>query len=558
MLEETTGLGERRATTIVTVILFVEALWIFLYKYLPLDAGLWALQAELVHAHLAGSLSSAERITWSLIPYPASNLGAPLLAGILTFLFSGEVVTRLLLTFGAIFLRGLGIVTLFRTLRVHDDTIYYLIPALVLSGIWFTGALPYLLGETLVVWILAFFISQDRPRSYAYWFVSIGLLVVSFFSALVFLFAAFVVIMVMVEQRRTVHLSQGWLGEPRAVMSLLIPGAALVALGLFAGEPIFRLTSANLIPSPGFGRVLFLLTPAPNVLEATFRYGDILHGLLTIIFCAVLLGCFARAYLLAIEEVTWQSKAVRIAGYTLLILSLLGPIISQAGIETSSWTILAIVLILGGAYSGGPAVRRTPADRLLITGTLICLISTALLNGFSIVTGNAAAEDVIKSSRSLIMQERQMALEDEHLPHIGIRFVLDSALVQHDASHSVGTLSYSETAPIYLFTESDLLKQPWAFQPRGGIVRTTAMNGKTSSPSLPVMLGSEDHYVDSTIRILSVMSKGMAVSPTFGPFTLSLAEDAGINIDKGEGSYRLAIGKLKAGHPLQMAIKSEP
>ena len=552
MLEETTGLTERRATTVVTVILFVESLWIFLYKYLPLDAGLWALQAELVHRHLAGHSNDG----WNLIHYPASNIGGPLLAGILTFFFSGEVATRLLLTFGAIFLRGLGIVTLFRTLRVHDDTVYYLVPVLMLGGIWFTGALPYLLAETVAIWVLIFFISQDRPRGYAYWFVSIGLLVVSFFSALVFLLAIFVVIMVMIEQRRHVHLSQGWLGEPRAVMSLLIPGAVLAALGLIGGEPIFRISSTNLIPSAGLGRVLFLLTPAPNILEATFRYGDIFHGLLTIVFCAVLLGCFARAFFLPIEEVTWQSKAIRSAGYILLVLALFGPLISHIGIETSSWMMLAIALILGGAYSGGPAVRRTPLDSLLFTGALISLISTVLLNGFSIATGSAAAEDVLKSSRSLITQERETALEDEHIPHIGIRFVLDSALVQRDASHSIGTLSYSETAPIYLFTETDLLKQPWAFQPRGGIVHTGALDGKTISPAIPIMLGSADRYIDSTVRVLAAMTKGAIVSPTFGPFTLSLAEDAGINIDKGEVSYRLAIGKLQAGHPLEMAEKN--
>jgi hypothetical protein len=550
-MQETTGLTERRATTIVTVILFVEALWVFLYKYLPLDAGLWALQAELVHGHLTGHSSDG----WRLIIYPASNIGGPLLDGLLVFLFSGEVATRLLLTFGAIFFRGLGIVTLFRTLRVHDDTIYYLVPVIVLSGIWFTGALPYLLGETVVIWVIVFFISQDRPHSYAYWFVSIGLFIVSFFSALVFLLAVFVVITVMIEQRRSVHLSQGWMSEPRSVMSLLIPGAAVVALGLFGGEPIFRLSSTNFIPAAGIGREFFLLTPAPNVLEATFRYGDILHGILTIIFVAVLLGCFARAYFLAIEEVTWQSKAVRSAGYILLILALLGPFFSRIGIETSSWIALSTVMILGGSYSGGPAVRRTPLDGLLFTGALISLISTVLLNGFSIAQGSAAAEDVLKSSRSLITQERQTALEDQHIPHIGIRFVADSLLLQSDASHSVGTLSYSETAPIYLFTEPDLLKQPWAFQPRGGIVKTGGQNGNASSPAIPIMLGSADRYIDSTIRILSVMPKNAVVSPTFGPFTLSLNEDAGINIDKGEASYRLAIGTLKAGHPLQMADK---
>src|SRR5205823_4759164 len=54
MLEESTGLGERRATTIVTTLLFALALFVFLFKYLPLDAGLWTLQGELIARHMAG------------------------------------------------------------------------------------------------------------------------------------------------------------------------------------------------------------------------------------------------------------------------------------------------------------------------------------------------------------------------------------------------------------------------------------------------------------------------------------------------------------------------
>src|SRR4051812_34031651 len=103
MLDETTGLSERRATTVVTCILFVQALWVFLHKYLPLDAGLWALQSELVHSHISGNAGDG----WKMIPYPAANVLGPFISGIMTFVFSGEVVTRLLLTFGAIFLRGL-------------------------------------------------------------------------------------------------------------------------------------------------------------------------------------------------------------------------------------------------------------------------------------------------------------------------------------------------------------------------------------------------------------------------------------------------------------------
>ncbi|MDP4289229.1 MAG: hypothetical protein Q8922_15020 [Bacteroidota bacterium] len=548
MLDESTGLGERRARTVVIMILFAQAVWAFLFKYLPLDAGLWALQSELVRTHLSGSSHDALRV----IPFPVANMGAPFLGALMTSIMSGEIATRILLTFGGIFLRGLGIVMLFRVLHVRDIAVYLLVPILVMSGVWFSGALPLLLAETAAFWVLAFFLSQEHPHSVAFWIISLGLLLVAWFHALVFLLLVVVILMVMREQSRSVHLSQGWLSEPRAVMSLLLPGVVLVVLGFIGGEPILQLSSSHLLPD-GLRRSLFLLTPAPDVIEATFRYENIVHLLLTVLFGIVVLGCFARAYLLAIEEVTWQSRALRTAGYVLLVLALLGPLFASSGIETSSGLILATVLVLAGSYSGGPAVRRTPADRLLYTGALIAIIASLGLNAFSIAVGSSAASDVLKSSRMLIAQERQQALEDEHLDNIRIRFVLDSALVATQESGLVGRLSYSSTAPMYLFGEHDLLAQPSAFQPRGGMVRTNTA-AANASPVFPMQLGSEDRYVDSTMRILAAMNDSSHISPSFGPFSLYLTEDAGMMIDKGEANYRLMIGKLKAGHPIEMAV----
>ncbi len=553
-MDESTGLNERRARTIVVCVLIAETVWVFLARYLPLDAGLWALQAELVRHHLAGHAHDG----WHLIPYPASNIGAPLIAALLTSLFPGEVAVRLMLTLGAIFLRGMGMLTLFRILRVRDAAIYFLIPVLAMTGLWFTGALPYLMAETLALWVLVYFLSQDHPRSSAYWTLSIGLLLVSLLSGLVFLFMMVVVIMIMLEQRRNVHLSQGWLNEPRSVLSLLTLGAIVVALGFLAGEPILRLSSSGFLPT-GLSRMLLLLTPAPRVLEATFRYGDILHSLVTLLFLLVLLGCFARAYLLAIEEVTWQSRAVRSAGYVLLLLALLGPLLSGIGIESSSGAILAVTFILAGSYSRGPAARRNPIDRLLYTCTVIVVVASIGMNAFSIAKGSAAALDVIHSARSLVSGERETTRQDEHLNHIGVRFVMDSSLGAQ--ATYVGTMSYSATAPLYLFTEGDVLDDPAAFQVPGGVVKTSKVLplplgegwGEGISPTVPILLGSEDKYMDSTIRILTSLPMGTHVSNSFGPFEMFLAEDAGLTIDKGEATYHLAIGKLRAGHPVEMA-----
>ncbi len=412
-MEETTGLNERRARTIVTLALLFESLWVFFSKYLPLDAGLWALQAELIKSHLAGHAPDA----WRLIPYPASNIGAPFIAGLLSSFLPGEVVIRLLLAFGGILLRGLAMLALFRALRVRDAAIYFLVPVLAMTGLWYGGALPYLAGETLALWMLVFLLTQNQPRSSAFWIFSFGMVLVSLFNGLVFLLMMIVVIMILREQRRSVHLSQGWLAEPRSVLGVLLPGLLVLALGVIGGEPIFRLSGTRLLPT-GLPRLLFLLTPAPNVLEATFRYGDILHALLELLFFVVLLGCFARAYLLAIEEYTWQSRSIRSAGYIVFVLALLSPIFSGIGIETSSAIIFAIVLILAGSYSRGPAVRRTPADRLIYSLVVITAIASISINAFSIYAGGSAASDVLRTARLMASEEPETVAQNEHIPGI--------------------------------------------------------------------------------------------------------------------------------------------
>src|ERR1041385_1445266 len=266
MLEESTGLGERRARSVTTIVLAGLALFVFLFKYLPLDAGLWALQAELVRNHMAGNAADGIKA----IPYPVANMGVPFITAIMTSFMSGELAVRILMTFGAIFIQGFGMVLLFRALHVRDIAVYFLIPVLAMSGIWFTGALPFLMAETVAFYVLAFFVSQDRPHGSAYWAISLGLLLVAFFPALVFLLMIVVIFMIMKEQSRSVHLSQGWLSQPRTVISLLFPGAMLVVLGMVGGEPIFRLSSSALVPT-GLRRSIFLMTPAPDVMRKMER-----------------------------------------------------------------------------------------------------------------------------------------------------------------------------------------------------------------------------------------------------------------------------------------------
>ncbi len=550
MLEETSGRAERRAVLVVNTVLIIEALWTFLHKHLPLDAALWTSQAELVHRHLSGASVDG----WSLIPYPAANIGGPLIAGLMTFLFPAEVSVRLLLVVVGIFLKGAGLTAMFRSMRVRDEAIYYLIPVLVWSGIWFSGALPYLMAETVAVWVLAFFLTQERPSSIAYWVVSLGLGVVALFHASVFLFAGVVVIAISLEQRRSVHLSQGWMSSGKAVMSLLVPGTLILFLGFLGGEPLFSVSSSSFLPHAAFGRLLFIGTAAPDVLEATFRYGDLVHGLVSLGLSFLLLGLFARAFFLAMEEVTWRSRALKSSGFLLIVLALASPLLNSAGIDTSAWLGIAISLALAGAYSRGPAVRRTYIDRLLLGLSLIIMIVAGVMNGFSVELGSQAADDAIASARRLIGQDKQSVLEDEHLTVQSVRLVVDSSLAQQYADHSVATFSYGLTAPMYLATGESYAALAQVFQPMGGIARTADKHGTALDPGMTPTKLTLEQAARPGNRIIAMLPTGTKISPNFAPFPAWLKETGGIVIDRGEVKYRMSIGSLVVGHPSEMAL----
>ncbi|HEY6172196.1 MAG TPA: hypothetical protein VIX80_08060, partial [Candidatus Kapabacteria bacterium] len=102
MFEDSKGRGERQARAIVLVVLVIEAVWVFLHRYLPGDAALWSLQSDLIHSHI----TSATNDGFSLIPFPAANVLAPYISWVFSLLFGSEVAMRLWMAFGAILLRG--------------------------------------------------------------------------------------------------------------------------------------------------------------------------------------------------------------------------------------------------------------------------------------------------------------------------------------------------------------------------------------------------------------------------------------------------------------------
>ena len=201
------------------------------------------------------------------------------------------------------------------------------------------------MAETLALWVLVYFLSQDHPRSSAYWVLSLGLLFVSLLSGLVFLFMVVAVITIMLEQRRNVHLSQGWLNEPRSVMSLLTMGILVLALGFLAGraDPSFILLR---IPPDRFTENAFSSHARPARARSDvplWRYSSFARNALISmrtarVFCASLSARYRRSDL-AIARGTQR-------GYVLLLLALLGPLLAGIGIESSSGAILAVTFIL--------------------------------------------------------------------------------------------------------------------------------------------------------------------------------------------------------------------
>lgn len=527
---------------IVFFVLLAEALWVFFHKYLPLDAGMWTLQADLASQHMSGDPSGI----WKLIPYPAANTAIPYLSGFLSFFMSPEVATRLLMAFGAILLRGMGAVFLCRIMRVRDEAIYYLIPVFIWGTAWFSGALPYLMGEAFALWVIAAFLAQDRPRRNAYWLLMIGLAIVALTHALAFLFAAIVIIAITFEQRRSVLLSQGWMSSGRTVLSTLTPGIVICLLSLFTEQPVLTISASSLLPVDSFDFLLFLATPAPDVLEATFRGGDILHGVLAAAMTLIVFGCFARAFFLAIEEYSWQSRSLKHAGWWLLALSLLGVFIRPIGIDLPAWLSMAVLVTLIGSYSGGPSVRRNTFDRILLTSSIIAVATAGVVNGFSVNRGSEAAEEAYRIHQSLIDQDNEVAAQSGEQRKV-THFVLDSVYLQEMYSGSlVGKINYTAAVPLYLFRNGAKLGHPESIQPLGGAMRIRLDSLARTSPAHMLWLSRPEDYLDPALRVLAVLPPLGQESRTFGRWPFTMKDSVNTHFRRGQSYYLMVAGNLSS------------
>jgi len=431
--------------------------------------------------------------------------------------------------------------------------VYFLVPVFVWSGIFFLGSLPYLVAETIALALITHLLKQERPRGGTYWLLSLGFALVALSHALAFLIIIALVLCVANEQRRSVHLSQGWLSNINSVISLIIPGCVVLALRIFYPAPVFLLSTSGLIPSGGFNHFIFALTVAPLVREAGFPGSDILAIAITMLVILLVIASLARAFLLPMEEVSWQSRSSKGAGTILIILALLGLVLTPLGIETSGFLWLAAFLLVAGSYSRGPAVRRGIADKILRSLGFIAMLAAGIYNGVSTNRGSEAAYDLRESAIKLSRGEINLAKTDEHLDSLAIRFVLDSALVSSMSVSTFGSLSYSATTPLYLYGLGNPCSDPSQYQPEAGILERLPKSSNGSSPAKQIFFPNPEQYFERHLRVLAALPEGALFSSEFGPYAHSFTDTTGIMFDYGMAKYRLVIGKLSSKPATRLA-----
>lgn len=536
MFEDSIGRGERQARAIVLVVLVIEAVWVFLHRYLPGDAALWSLQSDLIHLHI----TSATNDGFSLIPFPAANVLAPYISWVFSLLFGSEVAMRLWMAFGAILLRGGAMLSLLSVLRVRDASVYYLIPVFTWSGIFFSGAYPYLFAETIGLFLIAYFLGQSSPRRFQYIVLSAGFAVVALLHGLMFLFCGVLVLAIANEQRRSVHLNQGWLSNMTSVVRIVLPGLVILLLRLLSPAPIFSVSTSGLIPTSGDGMLLFMTTVSPYVLEAAYPTANLLCLVITAFVIVLVLGSLIRAFLLPMEEVSWQSRSSKAAGTILLFVSIGGLLLGGIGFQSQAFLWTAAFLILSGSYSRGPAVRRGSIDKLLNALGFIAMLAAGGMNALGTNRGAEAAFDTKTDAIRLITQEAQVSRQERGVAKLDVHYLIDSSLYASIQSSYIGTVSYSMTVPLYLYTDENVIGVPSCFQPKGGAV--SGEDNAFISPLHTIRFAKPESTFAPAVRFLSALPNGSTSSPQFGEFVKSLKDANSVSVKHGDAQYTLTLG----------------
>ncbi len=523
----------------VTLVLVVEAIWILFHKYLPLDAALWTLQGDLIGEHMSGR--SAPGLSVTVIP--ATGVLIPYLSGFIQLLLGGEIASRILFVIVGVLWRGLTMLAVLRLMRVRDEGVYYLVPVIVMSGIFFVGSLPYLAGEALAYSVLYFFLRQEHPRKIAYWILAIGFSLTALAHPLAFITCVFFTLAIANEQRRSVHLSQGWLSNLNAVVGLLVPGFVIMLLRFFVPGNPFMLSESGLTPVSGMEGLLFIATSTPYVLEASFPSGDILFATTSAVTLLLVIAALFRAFLLPMEEVSWQSRSTKASGAILLVLALLGPLIEGVGVQSHAFLWFALFLLLAGSYSRGPAVRRNIIDRVLNILAFATMVAAGILNGLAVNRGSEAASDVLRGTAELIRGEKQVLESDKGIMSVDLHYLADDRVVNVSNGY-VGSYSYTVTAPLYLYADGFMLAEPARYQPNGGAMYRHD-DGRFASPNDTLSLeGGFTRMLDPKFRVLAALPLGETSTTLLGKYGKAISDTTAFEVDHGDQLYHLVIGTL--------------
>jgi hypothetical protein len=536
MFEDSIGRGERQARAIVLFVLVIEALWVFLHRYMPGDTVLWSLQSDLIHNHITSSTNDG----FSLIPFPTANVLAPYISWLFSLVFGSEVGMRFWMAFGAILLRGGAMLSLLSVLRVRDASVYYLIPVLTWSGIFFSGAYPYLFAETIGLFLIAYFLRQSSPRRFQYIVLSSGFAIVALLHGLAFLFCAVLVLAIANEQRRSVHLNQGWLSNMTAVLRLVLPGLVLLLLRLISPGAIFTVSTSGIVPLSGDGMLLFMTTVSPYVIEAAYPTANILCIAITAFVILLVFGSLLRAFLLPMEEVSWQSRSSKTAGTILLLVAIGGIFLGKIGFQSQAFLWSSAFLILSGSYSRGPAVRRGTVDKLLNALGFIAMLAAGGMNAYSVNRGAEAAFDTKTDAVRLISQEAGVSAKERNVAKIDVHYVIDSTLYNSIQEPYIGTVSYSMTVPVYLYSEGNILSNPYRYQPKGGAVQGD--DNAFVSPLSTIRFSKPEAAFVPAIRFMASIPNGVSRSAQFGEYVKSLKDANSVPVKHGEADYTLTLG----------------
>ncbi|MEP7236080.1 MAG: hypothetical protein ABI778_12365, partial [Ignavibacteriota bacterium] len=270
----------------------------------------------------------------------------------------------------------------------------------------------------------------------------------------------------------------------------------------------------------------------------------------------------ARAFLLPMEEVSWQSRSAKGAAGILLILGICGFFLTPLGIETSGLLWFAAFMLIAGSYSRGPAVRRGAIDKTLRTIGFIAMLAAGIYNGASTNRGSEAASEVRQSAAKLIQGERATAKADDHIDNVNFYFVLDSALIAEMSSSTPASFSYSASSPLYLFGLGNVASDPGHYQPEGGILRRdtqpatdTLGGGSGLSPAKSIEFMHPEQYFDPRLRVLASLPQANAFSTSFGKYSHSFVDTTGVLIDFGTAKFRLVVGQLSPKEHTAVAEK---